>query len=114
MKILRASWEMLFFVIASIVCVQAQDITKGSIAGVVRDPSSAVVVDATVKLTSPFGDHQTKTNSLGEYLFSNLTPGAGYSVSVEQPGFQVARVSNVSVTLNSLRCGPRQLCRSPW
>ena len=31
----------------------AQDITKGSIAGVVRDPSGAVVGDAVVKLTLP-------------------------------------------------------------
>src|SRR5260370_29527003 len=84
------------------ICVSAQDITKGSIAGVVRDQSGGVVAAATVTLASPFGDHQTKTNGQGEYSFTNLTPGAGYTVSVEHTGFSGAKVSNVNVGLNSL------------
>jgi hypothetical protein len=36
-----------------VVVLQGQDITKGTIAGVVRDPTGAVVPNVTVKLTSP-------------------------------------------------------------
>ena len=64
-----------------------QDITKGSIAGVVRDASGAVIPNVTVRLDSPYGDRQTTTSGNGEYLFSNLVVGSGYAVLVDQPGF---------------------------
>jgi hypothetical protein len=80
--------------------LQAQDVTKGSIAGVVRDASGAVVPAAPVKLSSPFGDHNTTTNSSGEYSFHNLTVGPGYSVTVSQPGFSAATQRNLSVGVN--------------
>ena len=63
----------------ALTCVEAQDITKGSIAGIVRDASGAVVPGATVKLTSPYGDRDTTTNAAGEYGFLNLVVGPGYS-----------------------------------
>ena len=34
----------------------AQDVSKGSIAGVVRDATGAVVADANITLSSPFGE----------------------------------------------------------
>ena len=34
----------------------AQDVSKGSITGVVRDSTGAVVPDANVTLSSPFGE----------------------------------------------------------
>ena len=101
MKVFQGRLAVLCIALSCAICVSAQDITKGSIAGVVRDQSGGVVAGATVKLASPFGDHQTKTGGQGEYSFSNLTPGAGYSVSVEHTGFSAAKVSNVSVGLNS-------------
>jgi hypothetical protein len=79
----------------------AQDITRGSIGGVVRDATGAVVADATVTLTSPYGEKKTKTNSLGEYVFSNLNVGTDYAVSVEKPGFSVAKTAGLTVSLNS-------------
>src|SRR5260370_3611793 len=101
---MRAFREQLVVLCIALSCGNwgsAQDITKGSIAGVVRDQSGGVVAAATVTLASPFGDHQTKTNGQGEYSFTNLTPGAGYTVSVEHTGFSGAKVSNVNVGLNS-------------
>lgn len=77
-----------------------QDITKGSIVGVVRDPSGAVVPDAMVKITSPYGDHSTTTNAAGEYSFHNLVVGTGYTVTATQPGFSAASIGNIAVGIN--------------
>jgi hypothetical protein len=92
---------ILLCVVASCVCLlQAQDITKGSIAGVIRDASGAVLANAKVRLDSPYGERTTTTNGAGEYTFSNLVVGSGYTLIVEQPGFAAAKQSNLSVGVN--------------
>jgi hypothetical protein len=78
----------------------AQDISKGSIAGVVRDATGAVVADANVTLSSPFGEKKTKTNGVGEFVFSNLQVGPDYLVTVEKQGFSAAKVGGLTVGLN--------------
>ncbi len=80
--------------------MQGQDITKGSIGGVVRDATGAVVPDAKVLLTSPFGSRETTTGPTGEYLFQNLVVGSGYQITVQKEGFSSARVANLLVTVN--------------
>jgi len=77
-----------------------QDISKGSIAGVVRDASGAVVADANVTLSSSTGEKRTKTNGVGEFTFSNLQVGPDYVVSVEKQGFSTARLGGLVVGLN--------------
>ncbi len=72
----------------------SQDITKGSISGVVKDASGAVVAGAPVKLTSPFGDRSTTTNAGGEYSFLNLVIGPGYDVTVAANGFAPAEAKD--------------------
>jgi hypothetical protein len=86
--------------VLALTCLKAQDITKGSISGVVRDASGAVVPAATVKLTSPYGDRTTTTNAVGVYTFQNLVVGPGYGLSVTRTGFSVATVSNLAVGVN--------------
>ena len=63
--------------------VDAQSLFSGDIAGVITDPSSAVVPDATVTLTSTdTGATQiTSTNESGAYRFTLLKPGH-FTVSV--------------------------------
>ncbi len=78
----------------------AQDITKGSIAGVIRDASGAVAPNVAVQLTSPFGDRSTNTDSAGTYSFQNLMPGGGYVVTAAPPGFATAKIQNVVVAIN--------------
>lgn len=78
----------------------AQDITKGSIAGVVKDQSGAVVPDAKVQLTSPFGQRSTTTGPDGQYVFPNLIVGTGYTISVEKAGFQSSKLAGLSVKIN--------------
>jgi hypothetical protein len=86
--------------LALALCLQAQDITKGAITGVVRDASGAVIVDAKVKLESPNGNRSATTNGLGEYSFANLVVGNDYVVTVEQAGFTTAKASKVAVGIN--------------
>jgi hypothetical protein len=88
------------FVVSSMILLQAQDITKGSIAGVVRDASGAVLANARVRLDSPYGERTTTTSAVGEYVFPNLVVGSGYTIIIEQPGFATARLANLSVGVN--------------
>ncbi len=89
----------LILALTALACLQAQDITKGAIAGVVRDASGAVVPGAPVKLTSPYGDRETTTNGGGAYSFQNLVAGPGYSVTISQPGFSAATQRNITVSI---------------
>src|SRR5712692_653924 len=77
-----------------------QDITKGSIAGVVRDATGAVIPNTEVRMRSPYGDRTTTTGSLGDYQFPNLVVGPGYEVSVDKAGFAPAKVSDIAVRVN--------------
>ena len=64
---------------------------NASLEGVVTDPSSAVIVAASVTATN--GDtgvrYIARTNSAGEYAFPSLLPGR-YQVAAEAPGFRTA------------------------
>jgi hypothetical protein len=77
----------------------AQDMTKGTIAGVVRDPSGAVITGAKVTLETPQGERSTETNSAGEYQFIGLAAGPGYAVTAEKTGFSKGRVSDLMVKI---------------
>jgi outer membrane receptor protein involved in Fe transport len=69
--------------------VTSQSITSGDIAGVISDPSGAVVPNAKVTATSDTtaAVHTTTTNGQGAYRFSFLQPGS-YTVNATAPGFQ--------------------------
>jgi len=97
MKFLSRVFVLAFL---ALTCLNAQDITKGSITGVVHDASGAVIPGATVKLTSPYGDRTTTTNAAGVYTFQNLVVGPGYGLSVTQTGFSVATVGSLAVGVN--------------
>src|SRR5260221_13159671 len=62
--------------------------TGATISGTVRDPSGAGVVEAQLTLKSSHGDDlvQVRTDSTGEFRFSNVGPGR-YLILAEQPGF---------------------------
>src|SRR6476659_2634188 len=68
--------------------------------GVVRDQSGAVVNGATVTARNPGTNvsKTTTTNSDGEYLIVNLTPG-DYEVTVEAPNFKKAVLPAVTLTV---------------
>jgi hypothetical protein len=78
----------------------AQFTLRGSISGIVTDPSNAVVPNIAVTLTDLDRNqvHRAETNSVGEYAFNNLTTGR-YRVSIERPGF--SKIVSDTVTLSS-------------
>jgi len=78
---------------------KAQDVA--SITGTVMDKTGSAVADADVKLTDTRtgATYTSKTGSFGAYLFSRVTAGAGYSVSVSKPGFKTTTISNVMLAV---------------
>jgi len=77
----------------------AQSITSGDIAGVLTDPSGAVVPNAKVTATSDATGqvHNAATNGEGAYRFPFLAPGA-YTLATSVTGFEPA-TRKVSVTV---------------
>ena len=89
------------FVVAAVSSLLAQTSTTGAIAGVVTDPTAAILsgVSVTLKSVDTGSSISTKTNSQGSYNFPFLQPGH-YSVSATAAGFQEI-VKNVTVALGS-------------
>jgi hypothetical protein len=83
----------------------AQSITSGDIAGVLTDPSGAVVPNAKVTATSDAtGEaHNATTNGEGAYRFPFLKPGA-YTLAASATGFQPA-TRKMSVTVGETANG---------
>ena len=67
----------------------AQSATSGDIAGVVTDPTNAVIPNAKVTVTNEAtrAVHTTNTNAEGAYRFSFLAPGT-YTLAAAAGGFQ--------------------------
>jgi len=76
---------------------------RGSINGMVTDPSGAVVPNATVKATenSTGIDHNTVTTSEGQFAFQDIPVGF-YKVSVTATGFPAYTVDKVQVVAGSI------------
>ncbi len=84
-------WYLLLaaLLLALLPTMQAQTVTTGDIAGVVRDATGAVVPNAQVTLkNSDTGDTRVvQTNESGGYRFTFVKPG-NYQVSAKVPGLQ--------------------------
>src|ERR1700739_2543431 len=89
------------FVVAAVSSLWAQTSTTGDIAGVVTDPTAAVVSGVSVKLKNvdTGSSTSTTTNSQGSFNFPLLQPGK-YSVSATAAGFREI-VKNVTVALGA-------------
>ncbi|HEX7362631.1 MAG TPA: TonB-dependent receptor [Bryobacteraceae bacterium] len=72
-----------------------------SINGTVRDPSGAVIPDASVTLTSTStnASRNSTTNSAGNYGFVNVLPGP-YTMSVKKTGFNVVEQPQFTMYVN--------------
>ncbi len=74
----------------------------GALSGVVSDPSHAVIPSASVALTGTNGERRiTTTNASGYYEFTALPIGGGYTLVVSAPGFQGAKVSDISTSVGT-------------
>ncbi len=76
--------------------------TTGSISGIVKDSSNAVVSNATIHVTSTeTGLARTvKTNESGEYIVSQIPIGT-YTVAADKTGFKTEQSNNVQVQILS-------------
>ncbi|PYR71592.1 MAG: TonB-dependent receptor, partial [Acidobacteria bacterium] len=76
---------------------------RGSIEGVVKDTSGAVLPGATVDLTGGAGATlSTVSDAQGVYRFPSLLPGT-YTVSANLSGFSAKKVENVPVELGQIK-----------
>ncbi len=76
--------------------------TRGSIEGVVKDSSGAVLPGVTVEARSAGGAITSGvSDAAGVYRFPSLTPGA-YEVAANLTGFQSAKVENVQLQLGQV------------
>ncbi|MGA7929756.1 MAG: carboxypeptidase-like regulatory domain-containing protein [Candidatus Sulfotelmatobacter sp.] len=99
---LRAPLALMFVLaVITVASLSAQTSTTGAIAGVVTDPTAAVVsgVSVTLKNIDTGSSTSTTTNSQGSYNFAFLQPGH-YSIVATSAGFQKT-VKNVTVALGS-------------
>jgi hypothetical protein len=76
---------------------------RGSIEGIVKDSSGAVLPGTTVTVTGGSGVHlEATTDPSGVYRFPSLLPGT-YIVSASLSGFTPAKVENVPIELGQVK-----------
>src|SRR5688500_7170429 len=78
----------------------AQSSTSGSIAGVVKDATGAVLPGVTVEAASPALIEKVRTvvtDGEGQYKIIDLRPGT-YSVTFTLPGFGTVRREGIELT----------------
>jgi len=90
--------SLLFFMAP--LAVNAQQVSSGTVAGTVTDPSGAVIVGADVSLTdiTTHASRKLVTNADGRYFFVNIPPGT-YDLTVGKTGFRSEKVSKQEVTV---------------
>jgi outer membrane receptor protein involved in Fe transport len=90
-------WLLVFTAALGTLPTQAQ-LTRGFISGTVVDPSGAVLINATVKITNVETniERETSTNMAGVYRFVAVEPGT-YTVEFSMKGFETAKLEKVTV-----------------
>jgi hypothetical protein len=100
------AWRSLYFTLFAISFLgllagtARGQLSTASINGAVRDPSGAVVPNATVVLRSvdTSVDRTSSSNGAGEYAFLNITPGS-YTLEASAAGFGLKRISAFILTV---------------
>jgi outer membrane receptor protein involved in Fe transport len=89
----------LLAILTSFTSYSNAQMTRGTILGIVQDPSNAVVSNATVKITNTAtgAERSTTSGSDGSYRFVGVDPG-NYNVNFTAPGFAESQVKNVTVS----------------
>src|SRR5580693_1209521 len=92
------------FSIAVSACPRLYSQASGSFSGTVSDKAGAIVVGATVKVTSQGTgiSREAKTNDAGYYLVP-LLPVAFYTIHVESQGFQPAEQKDIRLQVDEHR-----------
>ena len=100
----RQTVRVVILLVATIACRaaigSAQTLQSGTIAGVVRDTSGAVLPGVTVEASSPALIEKVRTgvtDNEGVYKLINLTPGI-YTVTFTLPGFSVVKREGLEIS----------------
>jgi hypothetical protein len=101
---------LLFISLVSLQSLVAQTPGTGALTGTVKDPSGAVIPNATVTLTSiDTGQARTTmTGGDGLYRFTLLPPG-NYRVRIESSGFKPVEVPSVTIAVTETEVLDRNL-----
>jgi Carboxypeptidase regulatory-like domain/TonB-dependent Receptor Plug Domain len=98
------AWRLVAVLVAillafSLPSMAQESAVKGSIEGVVVDPSGASVPGAQVTLDGPEGTKTTTTDNQGTFTFPLLIPGR-YNVKVQKQGFKAVTMTGIEVLTN--------------
>ena len=78
-----------------------QTSATGAVLGTVTDPAGAVAPGVTVEIMNAATNEvrSTETNSAGQYVFPNVTPGT-YNLKFTKTGFATGTIPNIKVDVN--------------
>jgi len=101
-RLATPKWLTLLLIVLFAPLLLAQE-TTGGLQGTVKDPSGAVVVGASVSVTTPtlVGAKETHTDSGGYYRFANLPPGT-YTILVKAEGFDTLKRDGLTLEVGHL------------
>jgi hypothetical protein len=103
LSVLSLAATILLVALACGMSAFAQTLTTGAISGTVKDPTGAVVPNATVTVTNvgTGAVRTTLSNASGEYVIPQLNPGQ-YKVKVAATGFREEEVGPVTVAVSQV------------
>lgn len=99
------AWQALSFLLIALMVspwALAQETTAG-FQGTVKDPSGAIVPNATIEVAGPalLGTRKVQTDSAGNYRVAALPPGV-YTVTVNAAGFRASKLTAIELSAGRL------------
>src|SRR6266550_7524434 len=94
------AWLRLLLMLGSIIIIPSAAYAQGSIAGIVKDASGAVLPGVTVEASSSALIEKTRsvvTDVTGQYKIVDLRPGA-YTVILALPGFSTVKREGIEMS----------------
>jgi hypothetical protein len=79
----------------------AQELTTGTLEGVVRDQDGLAVAGALISVLGPQGVKTTTADRQGRYVVRGLVPHGEYSVRAEAPGYAALIQSDVNISIDT-------------
>jgi hypothetical protein len=100
-RVARVGLTLLFLTFVTSLPVRSQTASTGTVLGMVKDPSGAIVPNAAVELIDAATQvvRTTVTNEVGRYTFTAVRPGT-YSVTAAAPGFQKSVIPSLAVEIS--------------
>lgn len=108
MKHLTRTWVVWLLLAAVAGPASAQNVTTGSLSGVVSDAQGGVLPGATVvAVHTPTGStYETVAQGDGRFQLINVRVGGPYTITIAMPSFQTATINDVNVALGETSTVP--------